>query len=352
MGGLQKAFMTRFANLKRLGFFTRLLDETTAAERYRIATEQIVQAEKCGLDSAWIAQHHFHEREGGLPAPFPFLGFVAARTSRIRLGTGIVTLPLENAVRVAEDAAVLDLLCSGRFELGVGTGGNPSAFAAFGFDSTQRNEIFARNLDTVRKALAGRPLAGGDTLYPSRPQLCDRIWQATFSVSGGARAGKAGDGLLLSRTQPRSKDNPRATLAEIQHPIIDAYLAALPPGCEPRIMASRSIFAAESRDEALRLAGIGLRRALPNFMAGGHLPPGETVAEMIKAFDTHVGTPDDVIASLRTDSTLDRVTDLVFQVHSVDPPHPHILRSIELVAEKVAPALGWSRKATADVALV
>ena len=344
--------MKRLANLKRLGFFTRLLDQATAAERYRLAAEQIVHAEKAGLDSAWIAQHHFHEAEGGLPAPFAFLGFVAAQTSRIRLGTGIVTLPLENPVRVAEDAAVLDLMSNGRFELGVGTGGNPSAFAAFGLDSAARNDIFARNLDVVRTALAGRPLTGGDTLYPSRPQLCDRIWQATFSVSGGARAGKAGDGLLLSRTQPRSKDAPRATLAEIQHPIIDAYMAALPPGCEPRIMASRTIFAADDHQEAMRLAGIGLRRALPNFLAGGHLRPGEALADMITAFDTHVGTPDDVIASLRSDSTLERVTDLVFQAHSVDPPHPYILRSIELVAEKVAPALGWTKTATADVALV
>jgi putative FMN-dependent luciferase-like monooxygenase len=344
--------MKRLANLKRLGFFTRLLDQATAAERYRLAAEQIMRAEKAGLDSAWIAQHHFHEAEGGLPAPFAFLGFVAAQTSRIRLGTGIVTLPLENPVRVAEDAAVLDLMSDGRFELGVGTGGNPSAFAAFGLDSAERNEIFARNLDVVRTALAGRPLAGGDTLYPSRPQLCGRIWQATFSVSGGTRAGKAGDGLLLSRTQPRSKDAPHATLAEIQHPIIDAYMAALPPGCEPRIMASRTIFAADDRGEAMRLAGIGLRRALPNFLAGGHLRPGEALADMITAFDTHVGTPDDVIASLRSDSTLERVTDLVFQAHSVDPPHPYILRSIELVAEKVAPALGWTKTTAADVALV
>jgi putative FMN-dependent luciferase-like monooxygenase len=344
--------MKRLANLKRLGFFTRLLDQAPAAERYRLATEQIVHAESCGLNSAWIAQHHFHEAEGGLPAPFAFLGFVAAKTSRIRLGTGIVTLPLENPVRVAEDAAVLDLMSDARFELGVGTGGNPSAFAAFGLDSAARNEIFARNLDVVRNALAGRPLGGGDTLYPARPQLCNRIWQATFSVSGGTRAGKAGDGLLLSRTQPRSKDAPHTTLAEIQHPIIDAYLAALPVGCEPRIMASRSIFAAEDRETALRLAGVGLRRALPNFLAGGHLPPGESVADMIKAFDTHVGTPEDVVASLRADGTLERVTDLVFQVHSVDPPHSHILRSIELVAEKVAPALGWKKTTAVDVALV
>ena len=347
-----KYLMKRLANFKRLGFFTRLLDQATPAERYRLAAEQIRHAEKAGLDSAWIAQHHFHEGEGGLPAPFAFLGFVAAQTSRIRLGTGIVTLPLEHPVRVAEDAAVLDLMSSGRFELGVGTGGNPTAFAAFGLDSAQRNDIFARNLDILRTGLAGRPLAGGDRLYPSRPQLCDRIWQATFSVTGGARAGKAGDGLLLSRTQPRSKDNPHATLAEIQHPIIDAYLAELPTGREPRIMASRSIFAADSRDDAMRLADIGLRLALPRFMAGGHLPPGDSLADMVRAFDTHVGTPDDVIASLRADSTLDRVTDLVFQVHSVDPPHPYILRSIDLVAEKVAPALGWAKKTSADVELV
>jgi alkanesulfonate monooxygenase SsuD/methylene tetrahydromethanopterin reductase-like flavin-dependent oxidoreductase (luciferase family) len=171
-------------------------------------------------------------------------------------------------------------------------------------------------------------------------------------VGGGARAGKAGDGLLLSRTQPRSKDAPQATLAQIQDPIIDAYLSALPSGREPRIMASRSVFAADDRQEALRLAGVGLRRALPHFLAGGHLPPGETLADMIRAFDTHVGTPDDVIASLRADSTLDRVTDLVFQVHSVDPPHRYILRSIELVAEKVAPALGWTKTTAADVAPV
>jgi alkanesulfonate monooxygenase SsuD/methylene tetrahydromethanopterin reductase-like flavin-dependent oxidoreductase (luciferase family) len=60
----------------------------------------------------------------------------------------------------------------------------------------------------------------------------------------------------------------------------------------------------------------------------------------------HVGSPDDVIASLRADSTLDRVTDLVCQVHPVDPPHAAILRSIELIATKVAPALGIHSSST------
>jgi putative FMN-dependent luciferase-like monooxygenase len=343
--------MKRSSNSKRLGFFTRLLDDAAPAERYRLAADQIKHAERAGFDSAWIAQHHFHESEGGLPSPFAFLGFVTAQTSRIRLGTGIVTLPLENPVRVAEDAAVLDLLSNGRLELGVGSGGNPSAFAAFGLNSAERADIFARNLDVVRNALAGGSLGGGDTLYPPRPQLCDRIWQATFSVSGGTRAGRAGDGLLLSRTQPRSKDAPRASLAEIQDPIIDAYLDALPRGRKPRIMASRSAFVADNREEALRLADIGLLRARDHFVAAGHASPGDALTDMIVAFDVHVGTPDDVIASLKADSTLARATDLVFQAHSVDPPHPYILRSIELIAEKVAPALGWTKRTAANAAL-
>ncbi|EPE3230960.1 putative FMN-dependent luciferase-like monooxygenase, partial [Cronobacter sakazakii] len=49
---------------KRLGFFTRLLDRVSAAERYRLATEQILHAEHSGFDTAWVAQHHFHEAEG------------------------------------------------------------------------------------------------------------------------------------------------------------------------------------------------------------------------------------------------------------------------------------------------
>jgi alkanesulfonate monooxygenase SsuD/methylene tetrahydromethanopterin reductase-like flavin-dependent oxidoreductase (luciferase family) len=114
---------------RRLGFFTRLLDQATAGERYRLATEQIVHVERHGFGSAWVAQHHFDGDEGGLPAPFVFLAHAAACTSRIRLGAGIVTLPLEEPVRVAEDAAVLDLISNGRLELGLGSGGTPSVFA-------------------------------------------------------------------------------------------------------------------------------------------------------------------------------------------------------------------------------
>ncbi|WP_312834127.1 putative FMN-dependent luciferase-like monooxygenase [Comamonas sp.] len=334
---------------KRLGFFSRLLDQASAAERYRLVTEQIQHAEAHGFDTAWVAQHHFHEAEGGLPAPLVFLSHVAARTQRIRLGTGIVTLPMENPIRVAEDAVVLDLLSGGRLEFGVGTGGTPESFTAFGLRSDDRARIYVQHLAVLRNAWAGLPLPGGDRLYPAGPQLLPRIWQATFSAAGAERAGLAGDGLMLSRTQPRSAEAPGASLADIQNPLIDTYLAALPAGTAPRILGSRTLFVAEDRQRALQLADVGLRRSLARAAAanpGGPASqwgPDAPLAQLLVAYDVHVGTPDEVIASLRADTALARVTDISFQVHSIDPPHADILRSIALTAQYVAPALGWWR---------
>ena len=164
-------------------------------------------------------------------------------------------------------------------------------------------------------------------------------------MDGARRAGAAGDGLMLSRTQPRPADAPNLSLADIQNPMIDAYLEALPEGREPRILASRTVFVADDRKEALRLAEIGLRRHQAYLAGDRPQLGGDSLDEMIEAFDVHIGTPDEVIASLQADSALARATDLAVQVHSIDPPHPFILRSIELVADAVAPALGWGRDA-------
>jgi putative FMN-dependent luciferase-like monooxygenase len=326
---------------KRLGFFSRVLDQADAKTRYGLVSKQIIHAEKQGFDSAWVAQHHFNGDEGGLPAPLVFLAALAPQTSRIRLGTGVITLPMENAVRVAEDTAVLDSLLDGRLEIGFGTGGTPQAFLPFGLESSQRTEVYGNRLALVRNAWAGGELTGGNRLYPAAPHLRDHVWQATFSVGGGLRAGRDGDGLMLSRTQPRPPETPDAKLSDLQNPIIDAYLSALPAGRHPRILGSRSLFVADSRKEALHFADLGLRRIVEHFKAAGFAIPGETTADLIKAFDVHVGTPDDVIESHQADAALARVTDLVFQVHSIDPPHEYILRSLELTAAHVAPALGW-----------
>ena len=323
---------------KRLGFFTRLLDQGSAQTRYLLAAEQIRHAERVGFDSAWIAQHHFHEQEGGLPSPLVFLAHVAAQTDRIRLGTAIITLPMENPLRVAEDAAVLDLLTDGRLEVGFGSGGTPTSFLPFGLTSEQRGAVFADHLHLIHSAWRGDTLSHPDNhLYPPAPQLAARIWIATFSVEGAIRAGQAGHGLMLSRTQPRPPGEPRLPLDAIQNPIIDAYLAALPDGVAPRILASRTAFVTDSHAHALQIAEPGLRKQAAQHREAGHRIEGDSVTDYLQQLDAHVGDPEHVIASLAQDSVLARATDISFQVHSVEPSHRDTLRSIELIAQHIAP---------------
>ncbi len=147
---------------------------------------------------------------------------------------------------------------------------------------------------------------------------------------------------MLSRTQPRSPDAPQASLADIQNPMLDAYLEALPRGVEPRILASRTIFVADDHDEAMRLAETGLSRLRHRLAATGNFTSGSLVGDMIRAMDVHIGTPDEVIASLQGDSTLERATDLNMQVSLDRSASPYIPAVDRILAEKVAPALGWA----------
>lgn len=326
-----------------IAFFTRLLDAVPAAERYRLATEQIVHAERHGFGRAWVAQHHFRAAEGGLPAPFVLLANVAAHTSSIRLGTGVVTLTLEDPIRVAEDAVVADLLSGGRIDLGIGSGSTPDSFVPFGLSVEDKPEEYGRRLGTLVNALEGGDLGAGNTLYPDAGSLGSRVWQATFNPRGGGLAGRHGHGLLLSRTQPREPDRERTPLHELQLPIIDAYRAALPEGAAPRITASRTVFVVDDRAEAIRFAETGLRRFAEHFGTGG----GIDVEELVRRSDTHLGTPEEVAESLSRDAVLDHVDEIAIQVHSVDAPHEFILRSLELFSSEVAPRFGWGAPAPA-----
>lgn len=326
----------------RLGFFSRVLETASAADRYRFAIEQIAHAERSGFASAWLAQHHFGETEGGLPSPFVLLAAAAERTSRIALATGVVTLPLDDPLRVAEDATVLDQLSGGRVQLGLATGGTPASFAAFGRESDRRREIFADHFDVLLDALEGRGIRGSDSLlYPSGGDLSARIWQATFSVDGGRRAGVRGDGLLLSRTQPRSPETPGAPLHDLQLPIIAAYKEALPSGAPVRVLASRTALVVdpENRTRALELAADGLRHLARTVLGIDTDRVG--LDELVRLTDTHVGTVDEVVASISADETLTAVSDVSFQVHSIASPHELTLRSLELLAREVAPRLGF-----------
>ncbi len=332
----------------RLGFFTRVLDDADPAERYRLALEQIGAAERFGFDTAWVAQHHFHGDEGGLPSPFVLLAQAAAQTSRIVLGTGIVTLPLEAPLRVAEDAAVLSLLSGGRFELGIGSGGTPSSFPPFGHDPKDRPEIFARHIAQLVSALRGDVLTtDGGALHPPAPALLDTLWEATFSADGAARIGESGFGLMLSKSQPHTAGSGFAALSDSQRSLVDAYRGALPEGVRPRVFGSRNLVVVDDEATATALVRRGIERSLPAARAFGiQIPAGASDDELRALFDLHVGAPERVIEELRQDRVLLEATDLVFQAHPVDPPHDVLVRSLELIAGVVAPALGWSPRHT------
>ena len=189
--------------------------------------ELFVAAEELGFDSAWVAQHHFDAASGRLPSPFTFLAAVAERTRRIHLGTAVVTLPLEDPVRVAEDAAVLDALSGGRVELGVGSGADPAVFTAFGKDLGRRREDNSAGVAALAAAFAGEPVGGTDfRLLPEAPGLggaplagrvqpggravrgCGRLPAAAepghLRQRGAHRRGAGSVGRGLPRRQPRA----------------------------------------------------------------------------------------------------------------------------------------------------
>lgn len=326
--------------IRRIGFFSRLLEDVPAAQRYQLVTEQIQKAEQLGFDSAWLAQHHFNGQEGGLPSPLVLLAHIAAQTQRIRLGTGIITLALEQPVRIAEDSSVLDQLSHGRLELGVGSGGTPSSFAPFGLAFDERREAFSHHLESLVQALEGHPIAATDNrLYPAAPSLSQRLWVATFSPQGAAQAGAGGHGLLLSRTQPRPSGQAGMHLDEIQTPIIDAYLAALPADVAPRILASRTLLVADTNAAARTIAEPGIRDQAQRYQQAGNELRGHQLDDLLGQFDAHVGNPDTALTSLLEDSAMRRATDIAFQVHSTRPTPEQTLRSLELTAAHLAPVL-------------
>ena len=132
--------------------------------------------------------------------------------------------------------------------------------------------------------------------------------------------------------------------------MIDAYLESLPAGRAPRILASRTVFVADNAAEARRLAESGLSRHRTRLIRLGRATGEASLDAMITSMDAHLGTSDAVIASLQADTPVARATEIAVQVHSIDPPHPFILRSIELVADVVAPAFGWGRAARSMIA--
>ena len=120
-------------------------------------------AEKAGLDGVWLAERHFamHRRPtdpmgAGIPSiasvPLVLGAAIAARTSRLRIGTGVSVLPLCHPIRTAEEAATVDQISKGRLDFGVGRSGFPRAYSGYGVRYDESRERFQESLDVILKA--------------------------------------------------------------------------------------------------------------------------------------------------------------------------------------------------------
>lgn len=161
-------------------------------------------AEDYGFDSVWPAEHHFSEY-GYCASPAISLAALALETKRLRLGTGVVVLPLNHPLRVAEDYAMLDLMSDGRVDLGVGRGYQPTEFTGYGVDQTRTREMFEEAIAIIRLAwTADRVTFHGKHWrfddVPVRPKPLQQphppIWMAALSPETFELAGRYGHHLL------------------------------------------------------------------------------------------------------------------------------------------------------------
>lgn len=110
--------------------------------------EQTVMAEQAGFDSAWYAEHHFNNYSLS-PSPLMTIAHVAAKTHKIRLGTGVCILPLYHPARLLAEIGFVDTVSNGRLELGVGSGYQEFEFERFGVEIAESGAIFNEFLDVL-----------------------------------------------------------------------------------------------------------------------------------------------------------------------------------------------------------
>jgi alkanesulfonate monooxygenase SsuD/methylene tetrahydromethanopterin reductase-like flavin-dependent oxidoreductase (luciferase family) len=260
-----------------------------AAQVYAELLDTIAAAEELGFDGVFLAQRHFGHDDAGLPSPLVLLAAAARRTSRIELGTAVSTIALEDPLRFAEDAAVLDALSGGRLQLGLGTGAaDATATAAFGVDPEQLDERYDAALAIVHGAVEGKPVRGTEmVLHPPTGDLRGRIWQSARTVERAERVARAGDGLFIDTSDHEPL------------PLIDAYRTAWSGPGRPRI--------------------------------------GAIVADP----SSGPARPDEVVESLRRDPTLLEHVDYVIVVHEEASSAAEGMRRLEVTATRIALELGW-----------
>ena len=145
--------------------------EDSEHKLFKDTLDQIELADKLGYDYVWEVEHHFLEEYSHSSAPEVFLAAASQRTSRIRLGHGIVPLPprYNPTARVAERIATLDLVSDGRVDFGTGETSSQAELEGFGIDRTEKREQWDEALDAVTRMFVESPFAGYHGKYIDMP---------------------------------------------------------------------------------------------------------------------------------------------------------------------------------------
>src|SRR5688572_18010647 len=138
-------------------FFLMQRDESwSEGAVYDSDLQQMLAAEALGYHSVWIAEHHFNDY-GLCPAPPVLASYVAARTSRLRLGMGVSLLPLHHPVDLAEQLAVLDVVSGGRLDVGIGRGGTLQDYQTFKSDREDSRTRVEEGVAMMQRCWSGEP---------------------------------------------------------------------------------------------------------------------------------------------------------------------------------------------------
>jgi alkanesulfonate monooxygenase SsuD/methylene tetrahydromethanopterin reductase-like flavin-dependent oxidoreductase (luciferase family) len=195
----------------RFGWLTLGLSERPDGDFAAIhdVVEQACYAEAAGFDGIWLTEHNF-TGESVYCDPIPLASVVAARTSRIRIGFAVIQLALRHPIRLATELALLDNLCDGRLDVGVGHGTNYNEyeFMGYGLRSDDSRERMEETLDVMLRAWTGAPLVHEGKFYQLRlPELRPRprqrphppVWYSASSAATVREYGRRGAPLLMAR---------------------------------------------------------------------------------------------------------------------------------------------------------
>ncbi len=167
--------------------------------------DTVTWTEEAGFAGAWVPEHHLAD-DGYMPSPLVALSAIAARTKRIKIGSGIALAPLYHPMRFAEDCAVLDIISGGRLEMGLAIGYRRRETAAFGVDFGKRGRIFDEWLQIVTQLWAGETVdfegqhfrIEGAKVMPPAPRGRIPLYIGGFAEKAMERVARYGEGYIGS----------------------------------------------------------------------------------------------------------------------------------------------------------